>query len=218
MNQRIAEKLKLLPEKPGVYKMYNGNGELIYVGKAVSLKNRVRQYFQSSRNHTEKVRAMVSNIEDFDFVIVTNETEALNLECNLIKQNKPYYNILMKDDKHFPYIRIDLRQDYPRVEIVRRYKKDGAKYFGPFLSTIALRDAITAVRDNFPVRQCKNDISKMIARGERPCLMYHIGKCCGPCTGKITRDEYHELVNSVAALFNGSSKPYIQELTAKMQE
>lgn len=218
MNQRIAEKLKLLPEKPGVYKMYNGKGELIYVGKAVSLKNRVRQYFQSSRNHTEKVRAMVSNIEDFDFVIVTNETEALNLECNLIKQNKPYYNILLKDDKHFPYIRIDLRQDYPRVEIVRRYKKDGAKYFGPFLSTIALRDAITAVRDNFPVRQCKNDISKMIARGERPCLMYHIGKCCGPCTGKITRDEYHELVNSVAALFNGSSKPYIQELTAKMQE
>ena len=109
MNDKIAEKLKLLPDKPGVYKMYNDRGELIYVGKAVNLKNRVRQYFHSSRNHSEKVRAMVANIDDLDFVIVTNETEALNLECNLIKQNKPYYNILLKDDKHFPYIRIDMR-------------------------------------------------------------------------------------------------------------
>ena len=189
MNNVIEEKLKLLPDKPGVYKMYNGRGELIYVGKAVNLKNRVRQYFQSSRNHTEKVRAMVSNIEDLDFIIVGNETEALNLECNLIKQNQPYYNILLKDDKHFPYVRIDFRRDFPRVEIVRRFKKDGAKYFGPFLSAVQLREIITAVRENFPVRQCKNDISKMIARHERPCLMYHIGKCCAPCTGKVTREE-----------------------------
>lgn len=218
MNQRIEEKLKLLPDKPGVYKMYNASGELIYVGKAVNLKNRVRQYFRSPKNHTEKVRAMVSNIADFDFVIVTNETEALNLECNLIKQNRPYYNILLKDDKHFPYIRIDLRRDFPRVEIVRRYKKDGAKYFGPFLSAVALREAITAVRDNFPVRQCKNDIEKMIARGERPCLMYHIGKCCGPCTGKVTKEEYRELIDQISALFTGASAPYIRELTAKMQE
>ena len=164
MNTKIQEKLKLLPDKPGVYKMFNAQGELIYVGKAVNLKNRVRQYFQSQKNHTAKVRAMVSNICDFDFVIVTNETEALNLESNLIKQNMPYYNILLKDDKHFPYIRIDFRQDFPRVEIVRRYKRDGAKYFGPYLSSFMLRESIEAVRENFPVRQCKHDIGRMIAR------------------------------------------------------
>lgn len=218
MNNVIEEKLKLLPDKPGVYKMYNGRGELIYVGKAVNLKNRVRQYFQSSRNHTEKVRAMVSNIEDLDFIIVGNETEALNLECNLIKQNQPYYNILLKDDKHFPYVRIDFCRDFPRVEIVRRFKKDGAKYFGPFLSAVQLREIITAVRENFPVRQCKNDISKMIARHERPCLMYHIGKCCAPCTGKVTREEYHELVNEIASLFRGNGSAYIKELTEQMQK
>ena len=176
MNDRIEAKLKLLPDKPGVYKMFNSCGELIYVGKAVNLKNRVRQYFRSSANHPPKVAAMVANIDDFDFVIVGNETEALNLESNLIKQNKPYYNILLKDDKHFPYVRIDYKQDYPRVEIVRRFRKDGAKYFGPYLSSYALRESITAVREHFPIRQCKKDIGKAIARGERTCLMYHIGK------------------------------------------
>ena len=218
MNTKIQEKLKLLPDKPGVYKMFNAQGELIYVGKAVNLKNRVRQYFQSPKNHTAKVRAMVSNICDFDFVIVTNETEALNLESNLIKQNMPYYNILLKDDKHFPYIRIDFRQDFPRVEIVRRYKRDGAKYFGPYLSSFMLRESIEAVRENFPVRQCKHDIGRMIARGERPCLMYHVGKCCAPCTGKVTREQYHELLNEVAALFEGNCKPYIAKLTEQMQK
>ncbi|MBR4434736.1 MAG: excinuclease ABC subunit UvrC [Clostridia bacterium] len=218
MNSKIAEKLKLLPERPGVYKMYDAKGKLIYVGKAISLKNRVRQYFQSSKNHPEKVRAMVANIDDFDFVIVKNETEALNLECNLIKENRPYYNILLKDDKHFPYIRIDFRQDFPRVEIVRRYKKDGAKYFGPYLSSFFLRESITAVRETFPVRQCKHDIKRMIARGERPCIMYHIGKCCGPCTGNVSREEYHALVNEVAALFSGGGKTYIKRLTEDMNE
>ena len=218
MNERIEEKLKLLPDKPGVYKMYDASGELIYVGKAVNLKNRVRQYFRSQKNHPEKVRAMVANIADFDFVIVTNETEALNLECNLIKQNRPYYNILLKDDKHFPYIRIDLRQDFPRVEIVRRFKRDGAKYFGPYLSSYELRESITAVRENFPVRQCKHDIQRMIARGERPCLMHHIGKCCAPCTGRVTREEYHELIGEVTALFSGNGKAYVKKLTEQMLE
>lgn len=218
MNDKVSAKLKLLPDKPGVYKMYNARGELIYVGKAVNLKNRVRQYFHSSKNHTPKVASMVSNIDDFDFIIVGNETEALNLESNLIKQNKPYYNILLKDDKHFPYIRIDYRQDFPRVEIVRRYKKDGAKYFGPFLSSYALRESITAVREHFPIRQCKKDINKAIARGERPCLMYHIGKCCAPCTGKISKEEYKSLLSQVAALFQGNCKTYIDSLTEKMNE
>ena len=216
MNEKIEAKLKLLPDKPGVYKMFNARGELIYVGKAINLKNRVRQYFQSSKNHPPKVASMVSNIDDFDFVIVGNETEALNLESNLIKQNKPYYNILLKDDKHFPYIRIDYKQDFPRVEIVRKYKKDGAKYFGPYLSGFALRESITAVREHFPIRQCKKDIRKAIARGERPCLMYHIGKCCAPCTGKVTSEEYRLLLDQVTALFQGNCKTYIDDMTAKM--
>lgn len=218
MNDKLEAKLKLLPDKPGVYKMYNIRGELIYVGKAINLKNRVRQYFRSSKNHTPKVASMVSNIDDFDFIIVGNETEALNLESNLIKQNKPYYNILLKDDKHFPYIRIDYRQDFPRIEIVRRYKKDGAKYFGPYLSSYALRESITAVRDHFPIRQCKKDIKKAIARKERPCLMYHIGKCCAPCTGKVTKEEYRLLLDQVTALFQGNCKIYVDALTQQMNE
>ena len=218
MNDRIEAKLKLLPDKPGVYKMFNSCGELIYVGKAVNLKNRVRQYFRSSANHPPKVAAMVANIDDFDFVIVGNETEALNLESNLIKQNKPYYNILLKDDKHFPYVRIDYKQDFPRVEIVRRFRKDGAKYFGPYLSSYALRESITAVREHFPIRQCKKDIGKAIARGERPCLMYHIGKCCAPCTGRVTKEEYAALLDEVVAMFQGNCKGYIESLTRLMQE
>ena len=218
MNDRIEAKLKLLPDKPGVYKMFNSCGELIYVGKAVNLKNRVRQYFRLSANHPPKVAAMVANIDDFDFVIVGNETEALNLESNLIKQNKPYYNILLKDDKHFPYVRIDYKQDFPRVEIVRRFRKDGAKYFGPYLSSYALRESITAVREHFPIRQCKKDIVKAIARGERPCLMYHIGKCCAPCTGRVTKEEYAALLDEVVAMFQGNCKGYIESLTQLMQE
>ena len=218
MNDRIEAKLKLLPDKPGVYKMFNSCGELIYVGKAVNLKNRVRQYFRSSANHPPKVAAMVANIDDFDFVIVGNETEALNLESNLIKQSKPYYNILLKDDKHFPYVRIDYKQDFPRVEIVRRFRKDGAKYFGPYLSSYALRESITAVREHFPIRQCKKDIGKAIARGERPCLMYHIGKCCAPCTGRVTKEEYAALLDEVVAMFQGNCKGYIESLTQLMQE
>lgn len=216
MNERIAEKLKLLPDKPGVYKMFNAAGELIYVGKAVNLKNRVRQYFHASRNHPPKVAAMVSNIDDLDFIIVGNETEALNLESNLIKQNRPHYNILLKDDKHFPYVRIDLKQDFPRVEIVRRYKKDGAKYFGPYLSSYALKETISAVRENFPIRHCKKDILRAIARKERPCLMFHIGKCCAPCTGTVSREEYHKKLDEVIALLQGNCKSYIDSLTTLM--
>lgn len=216
MNEIISHKLQLLPDEPGVYKMFNANGELIYVGKAVNLKNRVKQYFQSSRNHDPKVTAMVANIADFEFIIVNNETEALTLESNLIKQNKPHYNILLKDDKHFPYVRIDLRRPFPYVEIVRKYKKDGAKYFGPYLSAYALRDSLTAIREHFPIRHCKKDISKAIARGERPCLLYHIGKCCAPCAGLVSRDEYAELINSVMACLQGNCRQYVDELTAQM--
>ncbi|MBR3382046.1 MAG: excinuclease ABC subunit UvrC [Clostridia bacterium] len=217
MNDTIRDKLKLLPDSPGVYRMYNSRGEIIYVGKAVNLKNRVRQYFQNTAK-PPKVAAMVSNIADFEFTITGSEAEALTLECNMIKQNRPRYNILLKDDKHFPYVRIDFTKDFPRPEIVRRIKKDGAKYFGPYLSGLALREAITAVRDFFPVRHCRKDIERAIARRERPCLMYHIGKCCAPCSGKVTREEYHGYLNEIAQLLQGHSGAITELLTKQMEE
>lgn len=218
MNQLIEEKLRLLPNAPGVYKMFNAAGEVIYVGKAVSLKNRVRQYFQSSKNHTPKVRAMVSHIADFETLRTANETEALTLESNLIKQFKPRYNILLKDDKHFPYVRIDYRQDFPRVEIVRRVHNDGARYLGPFLSGIALRDGMNVVREHFPVRHCRKDLKKAMARRERPCLMYHVGKCCAPCSGSVTRAQYHAMLDEICAFLTGHTERVLRELHEKMQQ
>jgi excinuclease ABC subunit C len=218
MNQIVEEKLKLLPSSPGVYKMFNAAGEVIYVGKAISLKNRVRQYFQSSKNHPPKVVAMVRQIADFEYIRVSNETEAFSLESNLIKEFKPKYNILLKDDKHFPYIRVDLKQDFPRLEVVRRVKKDGAKYLGPYLSGMLLRDGLSLVRDHYPIRQCKKDIARMIARRERPCLMYHIGKCCAPCTGNVTRDAYHTLLDEVLSFLSGNTSDIVRTLTVQMEQ
>ncbi len=218
MNDTIAEKLKLLPAAPGVYKMCNAGGEVIYVGKAISLKNRVRQYFQSSRNHSAKVQAMVRQIVDFEYIRVANETEALSLESNLIKEFRPKYNILLKDDKHFPYVRIDLRQDYPRLEIVRRVKKDGAKYLGPFLSGLLLRENVQIVRDYYPIRHCKKEIGKAIARRERPCLMHHIGKCCAPCSGRVTRESYHEMLDEVCTFLDGHTERVLQALAGQMEQ
>lgn len=218
MNDVIEEKLKLLPSAPGVYKMFNAEGEVIYVGKAISLKNRVRQYFQSSKNHPAKVQAMVRQIADFEYIRVANETEALSLESNLIKEFRPKYNILLKDDKHFPYVRIDTKQDYPRLEIVRRIKKDGARYLGPFLSGLLLRDNVQIVRDYYPIRHCKKDINRSIARRERPCLMYHIGKCCAPCSGKISRAQYHAMLDEVCTFLDGRTDSVLQTLNAQMEE
>lgn len=215
MNDTIKDKIKLLPDAPGVYRMYNSRGEIIYVGKAVNLKNRVRQYFRNDVK-APKVAAMVSNISDFEFTITQTEAEALTLECNMIKQFRPRYNILLKDDKHFPYVRIDYSKDFPRPEIVRRINKDGAKYFGPFLSAVTLREVMTAVREIFPVRNCKKDIAKAIARRERPCLMYHLGRCCAPCSGNVSRGEYHEYLDEIALLLSGHSKTVTEKLTEKM--
>ena len=216
MNQIVEEKLKLLPSSPGVYKMFNAQGEVIYVGKAISLKNRVRQYFQSSKNHPPKVTAMVRQIADFEYIRVANETEAFSLESNLIKEFKPKYNILLKDDKHFPYIRVDLKQDFPRLDVVRRVKKDGAKYLGPFLSGLLLRDGLALVREQYPIRQCKKDIGRMIARRERPCLLYHIGKCCAPCSGDVSRQEYHKLIDEVISFLSGNTSEILRSLNEQM--
>ncbi len=218
MNTILEDKIALLPEKPGVYKMLDDTGTVIYVGKAKILKNRVRQYFQSSKNHSPKVRAMVSHIADFETIEVHSEVEALSLESNLIKEFMPKYNILLKDDKHFPYFRIDLRQDYPRIEIVRRVKPDGAVYLGPYIVGPSVQEELRLVYDLFPLRHCKKNIAAMIARGERPCLLYHVGKCCAPCSGSVSREEYHALLKEAMRLLNGKSGDLIPYLTEKMQE
>ncbi len=218
MNQLISEKLALLPGAPGVYKMYDAEGTVIYVGKAISLKNRVRQYFQSSKNHTAKVSAMVAHVADFETIRTGSEAEALTLECNLIKEFKPKYNILLKDDKHFPYVRIDFKQDFPRVEVVRRVRGDGARYLGPYLSALLLRDGMQAVREYFPIRHCKKDIKKAVARRERPCLMYHLGKCCAPCSGNVSRETYHRMLEQVAGFLSGRAETVLPGLRREMEE
>lgn len=218
MNKIIEEKLELLPDKPGVYKMYDSGGTVIYVGKALSLKNRVRQYFRSQKGMEPKVIAMVSHIADFEYVLTGSEAEAFAFESNLIKELRPRYNILLKDDKHFPYLRADLRQDYPRFEVVRRIKQDGARYFGPYISGFTLKESLEAIRDHFPIRHCKKDIAKAIARGERPCLMYHLGRCCAPCSGKIDRERYHGMIDEVVAFLEGNTERLLDELREQMNE
>ena len=216
MNESLEQKIALLPEHPGVYKMFDAGGEVIYVGKAINLKNRVRQYFRSQNGMQPKVVAMVSHIADFEYILTASEAEAFALESNLIKQFKPRYNILLKDDKHFPYIRVDMRQDFPAFTVVRRIKNDGATYFGPYISGLGLKESMSVIRDHFPIRHCKKDIKRAIAANERPCLMYHIGKCCAPCSGSVTREEYHRMVDEIAAFLRGDTENVISELTEKM--
>ena len=218
MNQILEDKIKLLPEKPGVYKMLDSDGNVIYVGKAKILKNRVRQYFQSSKNHSPKVLAMVSHIADFETIVVNSETEALSLESNLIKSFLPKYNILLKDDKHFPYFRIDMRADYPRIEIVRKVKQDGATYLGPFITGPSIKDELRFIYDLYPVRHCKKNIEQAIARRERPCLNYHIGKCCAPCSGQVDKDIYHGYMKEIIRLMDGKSGDLLPKLESLMTE
>lgn len=218
MNTILEDKIALLPEKPGVYKMLDASGTVIYVGKAKILKNRVRQYFHASKNHSPKVQAMVSHIADFETIEVHSEVEALSLESNLIKEFMPKYNILLKDDKHFPYFRIDMKQDFPRIEIVRRVKPDGATYLGPYIVGPSVQEELRLVYDLFPLRHCKKNIAAMQARGERPCLLHHVGKCCAPCSGQISREQYHAYLKDAMRLLNGKSGDLIPYLTEKMQE
>ena len=171
----------MLPDSPGCYLMKDASGEIIYVGKAVNLKNRVRSYFRDTA-HTPKVAAMIAHIDDFDILLCETNLEALILECNLIKLHKPYYNILLKDDKHYPYLKVDMRQPFPRLEICRRMEKDGAKYFGPYIGANAVRQVIEAVRDVFPIRSCRQALPAK--NPKRPCMNYDIGRCMAPCAGR----------------------------------
>lgn len=208
--------LKILPDKPGVYLMKNSLGEIIYVGKAKVLKNRVRQYFQSSKNHSEKVKAMVKNIAEFEYIVTDSEMEALILECNLIKKYRPRYNILLKDDKHYPFIKVTTNEDFPRVFMTRNLAKDGAKYFGPYTDYSAVYETLDLIKKVFPLRTCKMSIKE----GEnkvRPCLNYHIGLCSAPCAGLATKAEYGIQVQSILDLLSGKDKNVAKDLKAEME-
>lgn len=214
---KLEEKLKNLPDKPGVYIMKNENNHIIYVGKAINLKNRVRQYFQASASKSAKVHAMVENIRDFEYIITANELEALILECNLIKKHRPRYNVMLKDDKHYPYIKVTTNESFPRVLKVREIKKDGAKYFGPYTDTKAVNQTIQLISKIFPIRSCNKNIEK-IAGKERPCLNAHINQCIAPCTGKVSKEEYNKLVNSVLLFLEGKQQELLSELEVKMEK
>ena len=213
--EKLEEKISMLPDSPGCYLMKNRDGTVIYVGKAVNLKNRVKSYFRDT-SHTPKVAAMISHIDDFEILLCETNLEALILECNLIKHHKPYYNILLKDDKHYPYLKVDLREPFPRLEITRRMEKDGAKYFGPYIGANAVRQVIEAVRDVFPIRSCKQTLPP--ARPKRPCMNSDIGRCMAPCAGKCTEAEYAEMMTGVVNFLNGDYAPVLDKLRKDMGE
>ncbi|MDI3310557.1 MAG: excinuclease ABC subunit UvrC [Thermoanaerobacterium sp.] len=213
----IEEKLKLLPDKPGVYIMKDLSGKIIYVGKAVVLKNRVRQYFQNQSNQLPKVRTMVRHVADFEYIVTDTELEALILECNLIKKHKPKYNILLKDDKNYPYIKITVNEDYPRIVFTRKVDMDGAKYFGPYSSAFAVRETIKLLRHMFPLRSCNKNIERDMGKG-RECLYYHIGLCSAPCTGRISKEEYRKLTNDALMFLEGKRDVLLKKLKEEMEK
>ena len=211
--ENLELKIAKLPESPGCYLMKDAEGTIIYVGKAVNLKNRVRSYFRDT-GHTPKVAAMISHIADFDVLLCDTNLEALCLECNLIKHHKPYYNILLKDDKHYPYLRVDLREAYPRLTLARRMERDGAKYFGPYIGATAVKQVIDAVRDVFPLRTCKLTLPLKAPR--RPCINYDIGRCMAPCAGKCTEEAYRVMMDGVLAFLNGDYRQVVDGLKQDM--
>ena len=213
----IEEELKKLPAKPGVYIMHGEKDEIIYVGKAISLKNRVRQYFQSSRNKGAKIERMVTHITRFEYIITDSELEALVLECNLIKEHRPKYNTMLKDDKSYPFIKVTVNEPYPRVLFARRMKKDKARYFGPYTSGGAVKDVIELVRKLYQVRSCNRSLPRDTGK-DRPCLYYHMKQCKAPCQGYISQKEYRKNINKVIKFLNGDFQDTISELMEKMQK
>ena len=211
----IEEELKKLPGKPGVYIMHGEKDENIYVGKAVSLKNRVRQYFQSSRNKGAKIEQMVTHITRFEYIVTDSELEALVLECNLIKEHRPKYNTMLKDDKTYPFIKVTVNEPYPRVLFSRTMKKDKAKYFGPYTSSTAVKDVIELVRKIYMVRSCNRNLPRDCGK-DRPCLYYHMKQCTAPCQGNVSEEAYKQNIGQVLHFLNGNYKETIDQLTEKM--
>ena len=208
----IEEELKKLPGKPGVYIMRDKNDNIIYVGKAVSLKNRVRSYFRKT-NKTQRIQNMVKLIDHFEYIVVDNEAEALILECNLIKKNRPKFNVLLKDDKTYPYIKIDVKSDYPNVIFTRRVVNDGSKYFGPYANPGAAKEMINFIKQKYKIRQCRSFKSTT-----RPCLNYHIKRCLAPCMGYVTPEEYKKQIDEIIDLLEGKTDKIIKELDKRMEE
>ena len=208
----IEEELKKLPNKPGVYIMHDKDDNIIYVGKAVSLKNRVRQYFRKN-NKTARIEKMVSLIEYFEYIVVDNEAEALILECNLIKKNKPKFNVLLKDDKTYPYIKITLNEEYPTIYTTRKILNDGAKYFGPYANPGSAKEMVDFIKQKFKIRQCRNFKSN-----KRVCLNYHIGRCLGPCVNKVSKEEYMKQINEIIDFLDGKAVNIIKKLKAEIEE
>ena len=213
--EKLEEKIAMLPDSPGCYLMKDSGGTIIYVGKAVNLKNRVRSYFRDTA-HTPKVAAMISHIDDFEILLCETNLEALILECNLIKLHRPYYNILLKDDKHYPYLKVDMREPFPRLAVTRRMEKDGARYFGPYIGANAVRQVIEAVRGVFPLRTCRQELPPK--KPKRPCVNYDIGKCMAPCAGKCTEEAYHEMMEGVMSFLGGDYQKVLDKLTGEMNE
>ena len=211
----IEDELKKLPGKPGVYIMHGEKDEIIYVGKAVSLKNRVRQYFQSSRNKGAKIEQMVTHITRFEYIVTDSELEALVLECNLIKEHRPKYNTMLKDDKTYPFIKVTVNEPYPRVLFSRTMKKDKAKYFGPYTSSTAVKDVIELVRKIYMVRSCNRNLPRDCGK-DRPCLYYHMKQCTAPCQGNVSEEAYKQNIGQVLHFLNGNYKETIDQLTEKM--
>ena len=208
----IEEELKNLPEKPGVYLMHDKNDNIIYVGKAVVLKNRVRQYFRKN-NKTARIEKMVSLIDHFEYIVVGSEDEALILECNLIKKYRPKFNVLLKDDKSYPYIRVDVKSDYPNVYMTRKILNDGAKYFGPYPNVGAAKEMVNFIKEKFQIRQCRNFKYK-----DRACLNYHIKKCLAPCMNYVSKEEYRKQIDKIILLLDGKVDRIVKEMTDEMNE
>ena len=217
MDFNIDEELKKLPVKPGVYIMHDRHDTIIYVGKAVVLKNRVRQYFQKGYKRSPKIEHMVSQIERFEYIVTDSELEALVLESNLIKEHRPKYNTMLKDDKAYPYIRVTVQEDFPRVMVARSRKKDGARYFGPYTNATAVRDIIELLRKLYSIRSCSRVLPRDIGK-DRPCLYHHIGQCGAPCQGYISKEQYRENVQKLISFLKGRVEDEIAELTEKMMK
>ncbi len=213
----IQEELKKLPQKPGVYIMHDAKDAIIYIGKAVSLRNRVRQYFRPSHNEGLKKEQMVRQIERFEYIVTDSELEALILECNLIKEHRPKYNTMLRDDKSYPYIRVTLGEDFPRVLFSHQMKKDKSRYFGPYTSAGAVKETIELIRKLYSLRTCQRSLPKDIGK-ERPCLNYHIHQCMAPCQGNISKEAYRQNIDQAMGFLNGNFQPILKELEGKMQE
>ncbi len=213
----IEEELKKLPGKPGVYLMHDEKDHIIYVGKAISLKNRVRQYFQASRNKGAKIEQMVTHIRRFEYIVTDSELEALVLECNLIKEHRPKYNTMLMDDKGYPFIKVTTNEAYPRIMLARTMQKDKAKYFGPYTSATAVKDTIDLIRKLYQIRSCNRNLPRDIGK-ERPCLNYHIKQCKAPCQQYISEEEYRKSIDEAIRFLNGHYDGILKDLEQKMQE